>query len=260
VFDPNASKCSVDIHAFHPEYNTSTPDTRVPWAAHSYNVAYSDEIGHFEYCNQVNPNDLSCVKGGGFDTGNKDEDDVFCMPIPGYPSTLVKVKGCLGTDGDFDGTSYDAHAWPGTTKNRVIDRWLAGTPWMFTSPTFSGGQNYSRVAFEADLPRIEDADTEFGIKNPCQRHIANPSDPNPGQGCVKPPPQSRFYPFFSTVDVGGQCYWQEGGRYLRHIDTFGGIKEYGPLLVGDYPTNPPGTVTTRYNDFRQILSKNPCLG
>ena len=180
VFDPNASTCSVDLHAFHPEYATSSPDTRVPWAAHSYNVAYSDEIGHFEYCKKVNP-DLSCAKGGGYDTNNKDQDDAFCMPTAGYPSTLVKVKGCLSTDGDFDGTSYDAHAWPGTTSNQTVDRALAGTPWMFTSPTFNGGRNYTRAAFEADLPRIEDADTEFGVEAPSAAH-RQPRRPGSRQG------------------------------------------------------------------------------
>jgi len=257
VFDPNASTCSVDLHAFHPEYATSSPDTRVPWPAHAYNVAYSDERGHFEYCNKVNENDLSCAKSGGYDTHNRDQDDQYCMPVSGYPSTLIKVNGCLSTDGDFDGTSYDAHAWPGTTADPTVDRALAGTPWMFTSPTFNGAHNYTQAAFEADLPRIEDADTEFGVKTPCQRHIANPADPSPGTGCVKPPPQSRFYPLFSTVNVSGRCYWQEGGSYLKHISTFGGIQQYGKLLINDYPTSPPGTVTTRYNDFRRILGQSP---
>jgi hypothetical protein len=42
--------------------------------------------------------------------------------------------------------------------------------------------NYSRVAFEANLPRIE------SNTNPlCQRHVSNPADQNPGQDCVNPP-------------------------------------------------------------------------
>ena len=107
-FDPNAASCTVDMHAFHPMYATSSPDTRVPWAAHSYNVAFADETGHFEYCNKVDESDLSCAKPAGYDTHNgTDADDVGCMPITGFKSTLVNVKGCLGTDGDFDGTSYD---------------------------------------------------------------------------------------------------------------------------------------------------------
>jgi hypothetical protein len=260
-FDPNAANCSVDMHAFHPMYATSSPDTRVPWAAHSYNVAFSDETGHFEYCNKVNESDLSCTKPGGYDTHNgTDADNFGCMPITGFKSTLVNVKGCLATDGDFDGTSYDNHSWPGSTANAQIDRMLSGTPWMFTSPTFNGGQEYSRVAFEADLPRIEDADTAFGIKRTCQRHVSGPGqDPNPGKGCVKPPPQSRAYPTFSTVNVGGVCYWAEGGTYLPHkLNDFGGIREFGPLLASDYPVGPPGSVSVRYQNFRGILGNNPC--
>jgi hypothetical protein len=201
VFDPNASTCSVDLHAFHPEYATSSPDTRVPWAAHSYNVAYSDEIGHFEYCNTVTAEGGRCTSNG---ESNIDGDDAGCFSAAF--SLFVPIGGCIATDNDFDGTSYQ-RVWPGTNPNR--------------------GQ-----------------DTKF--------------HPSPGKGCVKPPPQSRFYPFFSTINVSGRCYWQEGGPYLKHISTFGGIRQYGKLLVNDYPTSPPGTVTTRYNDFRQILGQNPC--
>ena len=54
LYQPNSSTCTDQKYAFHPMYSTSSPDTRVLWAAHSYNVAYSDEIGHFEYCNALN--------------------------------------------------------------------------------------------------------------------------------------------------------------------------------------------------------------
>ena len=52
-FQPHAAKCSESPYAFRPMYATSSEHTRVPWAAHSYNVAFSDEIGHFEYCSAV---------------------------------------------------------------------------------------------------------------------------------------------------------------------------------------------------------------
>ena len=270
-FEPGASSCSITKHAFHAAYSTSNEDTRVPWAAHSYNVAFSDEIGHFEYCNKVNADAFaSCARPAGFDTKSGEDplhDDLFCFPYPGDPSTnstLVKVKGCLSgfdSDVDFDGVSYDARAWPGSIDNPAADAALTPRPVQFTSPTFSGGHNYGRVAFEADLPRIE-ADVAFGGVNfVCQRFITNPSDPHPGKHCVKPPPQSRFYPFYSTTNLAGQCNWQEGGKYLPATNRFGRVKEYGPLLVLDYPTtdssgNP--AVTTRFNDFRQIISSNPC--
>jgi len=271
-FAPHASTCTLSRHAFHPAYSTSGPSTTVPWAAHSYNVAYSDEIGHFEYCDGVRLDSvLSCGKPAGFDTNTGDiQDDNYCLPAPGIPSTdstLIKVKGCLGvlgdSDIDFDGVSYDEHAWPGSTSNSAVDRMLAPRPVMFTSPTFDG-KNYSRVAFEADLPRIEDfrPDDPFGgVPQTCQRFISNPGDPNPGQGCVLPPPQSRFYPFYSTRMVGGQCVWQEGGRYLPATNRFGGVNEFGNLFVNTYASQDPNghlAVTTRYNNFHQTLASNPC--
>ena len=83
---------------------------------------------------------------------------------------------------------------------------------MFTSPLFNGTSNYSRVAFEADLPRIEAAD--FGGN--CVRST--------GANCVNPPPGSNFYPFFTTrnnSDVG--CFWQLGGANIPGTkNTFGG--------------------------------------
>ena len=274
-FNPSATTCSLTTHAFHPAYSTSSEKTRVPWAAHSYNVAFSDEIGHFEYCNKVRADAiLSCAQPGGFDTNSGEvpaADDNYCLPVPGISSTnssLVDVKGCLGflgdSDIDFDGVPYDAHAWPGSTANAAVDKALAPRPITFTSPTFAGGQNFSRVAFEADLPRIEDfrPDSPFGgVVASCQRFIVNPADPSPGAHCVKPPPQSRFYPFYSTTDLNGRCNWQEGGAYLTATHRFGGIKEYGDLLVNKYPSTDTGghpAVSSRYNDFRQILSSNPC--
>ena len=50
-FDPNGTSCNAIPYAFHPMYCTSTPKTRVTWAAGSYNVAFDTEIGHFQYCN-----------------------------------------------------------------------------------------------------------------------------------------------------------------------------------------------------------------
>ncbi len=275
-FNPSGSTCSITKHAFHPAYATSSEDTRVPWAAHSYNVAFSDEIGHFEYCDRVNLDDiLSCAKPSGFDTNNEEDpadDDNACLPVPGFPSTnstLVDVTGCTGffglSDLDFDGVSYDDHAWPGSNVNPTVDRLLAPRPIRFTTPTFNDGRNYSRVAFETDLPRIEDfrPDEPFGgVQNSCQRFIVNPSDPNPGAHCVKPPPQSRFYPFYSTSNIHGNCRWQLGGRYLPHtVNRFGMVNEYGGLLQVDYPdTDEHGhpAVSSRYNDFRNVLSTNPC--
>ncbi len=105
------------------------------------------------------------------------------------------------------------------------------------------------------MPRIEAATTP-----PCQRHLSNPADPNPGQGCVNPPKGAAFYPFFSTrLDRHG-CRWQLGGPFLPGIlDDFGGNSkaEYGNILALFYPAAnaQPQYI---YEDFRQILPINPC--
>jgi hypothetical protein len=235
---------------FHPAYATSSENTRVPWAAHSYNVAFSDEIGHFEYCNAESNG--SCTTAGVSDPAGVDGDDVGCFG-PG-DSTRIRVGGCLGTDVDFDGASY-GNTWPGTYSNPVQDAQFHPSPIAFSSPTFNNGANFSRAAFETDLPRIE-----FATNPPCQRHISNPADPSPGTGCVNPPVGATFYPFYSTSSFAGHCFWQEGGDNIPGTtNDFGGSSaaEFGPLLQLDYPAS-NGTVTSRFNDFRNVLGSNPC--
>src|ERR1044071_3534116 len=53
LYEPASATCHQAPYTFRPMYASSSEHTRVPWAAHSYNVAFSDEIGHFEYCNEV---------------------------------------------------------------------------------------------------------------------------------------------------------------------------------------------------------------
>jgi hypothetical protein len=243
-YDPTAATCSQTPYAFHPMYSTASEHTRVPWAAHSYNIAFSDEIGHFEYCSSVTP-EGTCAESVN-DPGGPDDDDVGCFGPE--ESLRIRVGGCIGTDNDFDGVSYQ-RTWPGTFRDPRRDRRLHPRSVLFTSPTFNGGRNYSRVAFEADLPRIEAAD--FGGN--CDRST--------GANCVNPPPGANFYPIFTTRDshaVG--CQWQLGGTHIPGTTrTFGGTStaEFGPLLFLTYP-GPGFTPIQRTNDFRRVLSNNPC--
>ena len=84
----------------------------MPWAAHSYNVAFSDEIGHFEYCNADHRRGRRLHRPTASRT--LDDDDTGCFS-PAF-SLLVKIGGCIATDADFDGPSYQ-HDWPGTDPN-----------------------------------------------------------------------------------------------------------------------------------------------
>jgi hypothetical protein len=264
-FEPNAASCSQTPYAFHPMYATSGEHTRVPWAAHSYNVAFSDEIGHFEYCSAVASEGGPCTGSNASDPGGADGDDDVCFS-PSF-STLVRIGGCVATDNDFDGPAYQ-RVWPGTDPNRGQDAKLHPSSILFTSPLFNGTQNYSRIAFEADLPRIEAAD--FGGN--CNRTT--------GAGCTNPPPGANFYPIYSTGsgdqqgehqngqqqdgqggNQNGQgCVWQFGGTFIKGTtNTFGGnsTAEFGPLLQSVYP-GPGFTPILRYNNYRSVLSANPC--
>jgi hypothetical protein len=265
VFNPSASSCTVTPYAFHPEFSTSTPATRNVAAAHTYNVAFSDEIGHFEYCGKVGTDaNSTCLEPLGADTNDGDTagpdpagDDDLCLPASA--SLKVKIGGCVDIDGDFDGVSYN-FTWPGSISNPVADHLLNPQSFLFTSPTVNG-HNFSSMAFESDISRDESDDTAFRVDTTCQRHLLNPRDPSPGTGCVNPPPNSVFYPFYSTRNTALGCEWQEGGPYIpgtTHL--FGGSAhaEYGPLRAVAYPSNPFGTVTKRFNDFRRDLSGLPC--
>jgi hypothetical protein len=265
LFRPNAKTCQVKLHNFHPMYSTATPLGRNFNAAHTGNISFADEIGHFEYCARVRNDALgTCAKPLGDDTNDPDNagpdpqgDDVFCLPASA--STLIKIGGCLNTDGDFDSVSYK-FSWPGSISNPTADRLLNAQPVLFTSPTTSG-RNFGTTAFESNISRSESDDTAFRVETFCQRHIANPADPNPGAGCVNPPPHSNFYPFYTTTNLAGTCWWQQGGPNIPNTtNRFGGSahSEYGPLRVISYPTAPFGTVTLRYNDFRSDHMKNPC--
>src|SRR5262249_45915286 len=165
LFQPSARTCADQAYAFHPMFATSSEKTRVLWAAHSYNVAFSDEIGHFEYCNKVNTgNNQTCAQHGATDPGGNDGDEAPCfnLPVVTTTQTFPNLSGCRGTDADFDGPGY-FNNWPGTLSNATTDASLHTSPVRFTSPLFTKApgaalKNYDRVAFETDLPRIEGAD------------------------------------------------------------------------------------------------------
>ncbi|HVB23745.1 MAG TPA: hypothetical protein VNG51_17550 [Ktedonobacteraceae bacterium] len=238
-YNPNGSTCNNIPYNFHPMYSTSSEKTRVPWAAHSYNIAFADEIGHFDYCTSVSNGVCTGMEGIPGDHEATDSDDVGCFPASS--STLVQVSGCLGTNTGFDGVPYQ-HLWPdGNTK-------LRPTPIQYSSPLTGSGYNiqYSRMAFEADLPRIEGT---------CDRQT--------GVGCTLIPTTDDggaavFYPFFSITKQGSEgCVWQLGNHIPGSITDFGQNQEYGVIISLSY-TSTGGHPITELEDYRQVLSKNPC--
>jgi hypothetical protein len=242
----NSNPCQEAPYAFHPEYSTANVRGNT-WSLHTYNIAESDEIGHFENCLALDPATGNCTSPGAQDGNAVDADDAGCLP--GADSSLVKINECTAADSDWDGQSYQLD-WPGTNPNPVVDRALHPTPVLFTSPT-THGRNYSTVAFETDLPGIE-----------VQGAQANPPfcDVNTGDNCVNPPNGAAFYPFFSTTFRQGECTWQEGGKFIPGtVNNFGGSStaEFGPLLQVTFPVAGFTTVS-QFVDFNSGNLRNPC--
>jgi hypothetical protein len=253
-FDPSGTSCVAVPYAFHPMYSTASEQTRVPWAAHSYNVGFSDEIGHFQFCNGAtvpaspfgfdsSGDPVTCpagnTEGSGANQRPTDEDNDFCFPAS--EALLYKVQGCTETNTGFDGVSYTP-VWPdGNTQ-------LHPTPLQFTSARTGASfdQPYSRVAFEADLPAVEST---------CNRTT--------GSGCTLIPTTdsgqpAQFYPYFTNADVRGTCTWQFGSTTPGTTRDFGRNAQYGTLLPLTYLAfGGGGSTVSRFNDFRSIIS-NPC--
>jgi len=266
VFNPQAPTCSSRPYAYHPMYATSSEHTRVPWTAHTFNVAFSDEIGHYNYCdaqdNSIIPGLGACLSSPveaetDPKTGKHNEvDDFFCVDTASSVifGSVAPLGGCLDSDVDFDGLPYH-NAWAGTAPDPYGFS-AVPSPIRFTSPKFrpaeDGGeddlQNFSRVAFEADIPAIEDSSV---------------CDVLTGKGCTNPPPGALFYPIYSTTSVSGSCLWQFGGPLIPGTtNNFGGSSatEYSTLLGSVYQSGTvrqPGSVIV-FTNYRQVLPNNPC--
>jgi hypothetical protein len=262
-YAPTGTSCVNLPYDFHPMYSTSSEQTRVIWAAHTYNISFTSEIGHFENCNGPSPipatpfgidakgNPIACPAGNseGFGSGTSptDGDDNFCFP--GTEALVIHINGCTDTNTGFDSLGYQP-VWPdGNTA-------LHPESVLFSSPRTGPGDrvNYSRVAFEADLPRIE--------SNTCNRAT--------GAGCTLIPTTDKgtpaaFYPFFSAFQNGvqneqgnGGCVWGFGNNLPGATTDFGRNNQYGSLLSSTYLAfGGHGATIQRINNFRQIIS-NPC--
>ena len=255
-----STECTNIPFDFHPMYSTSSEQTRVPWAAHSYNIAFSDEIGHFDYCTRVapdpgNPPFQKCTGQEGVagdrepaegppTIANPGADDNFCFSSA--QSTLVPITGCQGTNTGFDGVPYK-HLWADGNPDHA-------DAFFFTSPLTGEDFDvqYSRVAFEADLPRIEIA--------PAFQHCNRTT----GANCTLIPitddgTPADFYPFYSIGTRNGECMWTLAADIPGFTtNDFGKNSQYGSLLPLEYLRfGAHGQTLTRFNDFRGVLD-NPC--
>jgi hypothetical protein len=258
-FQPSGHSCQEIPYAFHPMYSTSSPQTRVLWAAHSYNVAMDVETGHFDFCSSIDANTAACngtegIPGDQEPAEGPSGDDFGCFSDtqnanPSYVAPPGQDAAyCLGSnDPGFDGTSYNNY-WPdGSTTH--------STAFLFSSPRTGANFTtpYSQAAFETDLPRIEVA----SLGGTCNRTT--------GAGCTNPPmtddgTPAAFYPYFSTVNNAGTCNWGAGATLPNTVNNFGGSSaEFGPLYPLTYwVTGGHGATHSVINNYNSGAFANPC--
>lgn len=211
--------CSGTNFSFHPEFSTARFGNFVPWAALQANIGFSSEIGHFE----LGAN------------GDGDGDDAPCFNT----SPISILAGCIGSDLDFDGQSYQAD-WPDGTRNNATSLQLA-SPRSAAMGSSNYGNRFPILQYETDV---------LASETTCQPD---------GSGCTVPPPGAKFYPFYSVsggdrsaqINGGrdaGSCAF-EFGNLTRGVNDFGKDAQYGtsnlPWFFGTASSGPMA---------------NPCLG
>jgi hypothetical protein len=189
----NVNTCHPTNFSFHPEYSTAKFGNFLNWGLGQGNVGYDIETGHFEVGKH----------------GDRDSDDAPCFPGP-------TVAGCIGTDSDFDGTSY-LPDWPDGTKNNA-------TPLTLSSVAGNGIGPISSPTGQADYQHVYPAlqfDTEvLATETTCTLKHLNK--------CTVPPPGASFYPFFAQSGTGANCILTFGNDIRGStINDFGRDLEYG---------------------------------
>jgi hypothetical protein len=266
-FQPDPSTaCIIHHYNYRPMYSTSSYHGHLHWTAHTYNVAYADEIGHFDYCDSITSPDPK--SGAGACSGNEgtgsdkepsemfiaseegvtlmpDADETYC--VGASHSTLVQVTGCLDSNLGFDGYSYKP-VWPdGDTVHHP-------TSIHFTSPLTGANfdQQFKDVALESDLPALESAQTPEN----CETHTGLLCTPVPMTDDNAP---ADFYPFFSVAQKATQgCYWLEGNDVPGETtNDFGKNNQYGTSPASDYHLY-RGVAVARYYTYRNDLGSMPC--
>lgn len=254
TWDPVNHTCVGSPYSFHPMYSTAAPYTPLApgnpapgqpsatilepqawagWSAHTYDISYTAEIGHFETPDIGHGEKPDRGRGAAF---RSEEGPCFTGPT---------IPGCLGSDiPDFDGFPYRPD-WPdSTTAGAFPAPTLVSSPASFDPSTGGYDNAYPEVQFEADLPRIEAPDSGGS----CDRLT--------GAGCTNPPPGAQFYPWFHTLTAGPGCAFTLGNDIPGQQSDFGGeVAAYGPLEYVEYNDTSGGTKT---DNFASGALTNPC--
>jgi hypothetical protein len=209
------STCDTHAFSFHPEFSTARPGNGIPWAGLFANVNFATETGHF---------DLGI-------NGDADSDDSDCVIGP-------MIAGCIdytsGGDLDYDGPPYRPD-WPDGSKRHPSPLLIGALngkgvgPMSTNSSGFDYSDPYSAIQFKSNVPLSE---TYCNFTN--------------GVGCVVPPLEAAFYPFYSQLGSGSGCRMMIGNdipglttndfgkdaQYGASAEVFGffGYGNFGPVI------------------------------
>ena len=228
IFAPNASKCTVALHDFHPMYSTATQAGRNFNAAHTGNISFSDEIGHFEYCAKVRNDAIaSCANSLGDDTNDgrrrhRTRGRRQLLPArrprpPGSRSVAASTPTATST------RSATSSPGQGRSATHVADQLLNASPVRFTSPTHERQELRDHgVRVEHQPVGVRRHRVPRGRLLPAAHH--EPSGPAPRGRLREPATELELLPLLQHHHAsGGTCWWQQGGPYIPGTtNKFGG--------------------------------------
>lgn len=195
--------CAGTLFNFHPEYSTAKLGNDVPWAALQANVGFAVETGHF-------------TLGA---NGDNDADDAPCFSGPTLP-------GCIGSDTDFDGTSYIAD-WPDGTRNNATSLQISSASHNGFGPLSAPNGSHD---YDHGFPAFQFETDVLASEPTCSLSTL--------AGCTVPPAGANFYPFFAQSGFGRSCNFTFGNDIRgQTINDFGRDGQYGtPYLAWFFGT------------------------
>jgi hypothetical protein len=230
--------CSTTPFDYHPAWSTATQEHINPWGLARDNIAFAMEIGHFEQPDGDNDDDNECIPG----------------------------LGCLGTDADFDGTSY-SRDYPGSPGVRTTSIKIGSVKGGGIGPL--SARPDSPADYDDPFPTIRFETTALPTAN---AHCPN------GNDCKLPPDSAQFYPFFAliTEDLDGHrkrkdrhhvkedeaCFMLFGDFNGTLVNNFDADLQYGssdvtrfPLLLTSDPEPNPCLPDIKHDKEQEVAEK-----
>ena len=244
LYTPKSKTCQESPYAFHPEYSTANPRGNT-WSAHTYNVAMSDEIGHFENCLAINAR-------GRLHQGRRPG------PEPGRGRQRLRAGNRLAAGAHrrllqpWMRILTGSHtARTGRAPTRMSPRTGPCTRHRSCSPARSPTGGTTRRSPSRPTCR----GSRHRTRRPTRRSATGHR-----RELREPAARCAVLPVLLDHERYGSCTWQEGGKFLPGTtNDFGGSSttEFGPLLKTVYPKT-GFTTEELINNFNSGNMANPC--